>query len=222
MGAKTLIKVEGLHKSFGKLEILKGIDMEVQEGEIVAIVGASGAGKTTLLQIIGTLDKPDRGSVEINGVKVHQLSRDEQSDFRNRQMGFVFQSHQLLPEFTAVENVAIPSMIAGVSKKASLAKAREILDKLGMSHRLEHRPAKLSGGEKQRVAVARALINGPLLILADEPTGALDSDNRRELHAIFHQLNEEEGQTFLIVSHDPQISAVTHRTIKLKDGIIKE
>lgn len=222
MGAKTLIKVEDLHKSFGKLEILKGIDMEVQEGEIVAIVGASGAGKTTLLQIIGTLDKPDHGSVEINGVKVHQLSRDEQSDFRNRQMGFVFQSHQLLPEFTAVENVAIPSMIAGVSKKASLAKARYILDKLGMSHRLEHRPAKLSGGEKQRVAVARALINDPLLILADEPTGALDSDNRRELHAIFHQLNEEEGQTFLIVSHDPQISAVTHRTIKLEDGIIKE
>lgn len=222
MGAKTLIKVEGLHKSFGKLEILKGIDMEVQEGEIVAIVGASGAGKTTLLQIIGTLDKPDRGSVEINGVKVHQLSRDEQSDFRNRQMGFVFQSHQLLPEFTAVENVAIPSMIAGVSKKESLAKAKVILDKLGMSHRLEHRPAKLSGGEKQRVAVARALINDPLLILADEPTGALDSDNRRELHAIFHQLNEEEGQTFLIVSHDPQISAVTHRTIKLEDGIIKE
>lgn len=222
MGAKTLIKVEDLHKSFGKLEILKGIDMEVQEGEIVAIVGASGAGKTTLLQIIGTLDKPDRGSVEINGVKVHQLSRDEQSDFRNRQMGFVFQSHQLLPEFTAVENVAIPSMIAGVSKKASLAKARYILDKLGMSHRLEHRPAKLSGGEKQRVAVARALINDPLLILADEPTGALDSDNRRELHAIFHQLNEKEGQTFLIVSHDPQISAVTHRTIKLEDGIIKE
>lgn len=222
MGVKTLIKVEDLHKSFGKLEILKGIDMEVQEGEIVAIVGASGAGKTTLLQIIGTLDKPDRGSVEINGVKVHQLSRDEQSDFRNRQMGFVFQSHQLLPEFTAVENVAIPSMIAGVSKKASLAKARYILDKLGMSHRLEHRPAKLSGGEKQRVAVARALINDPLLILADEPTGALDSDNRRELHAIFHQLNEEEGQTFLIVSHDPQISAVTHRTIKLEDGIIKE
>lgn len=222
MGAKTLIKVEDLHKSFGKLEILKGIDMEVQEGEIVAIVGASGAGKTTLLQIIGTLDKPDRGSVEINGVKVHQLSRDEQSDFRNRQMGFVFQSHQLLPEFTAVENVAIPSMIAGVSKKESLAKAKEILDKLGMSHRLEHRPAKLSGGEKQRVAVARALINDPLLILADEPTGALDSDNRRELHAIFHQLNKEEGQTFLIVSHDPQISAVTHRTIKLEDGIIKE
>lgn len=222
MGAKTLIKVEDLHKSFGKLEILKGIDMEVQEGEIVAIVGASGAGKTTLLQIIGTLDKPDRGSVEINGVKVHQLSRDEQSDFRNRQMGFVFQSHQLLPEFTAVENVAIPSMIAGVSKKESLAKAKVILDKLGMSHRLEHRPAKLSGGEKQRVAVARALINDPLLILADEPTGALDSDNRRELHAIFHQLNKEEGQTFLIVSHDPQISAVTHRTIKLEDGIIKE
>lgn len=222
MGEKTLIKVEDLHKSFGKLEILKGIDMEVQEGEIVAIVGASGAGKTTLLQIIGTLDKPDRGSVEINGVKVHQLSRDEQSDFRNRQMGFVFQSHQLLPEFTAVENVAIPSMIAGVSKKESLVKAKVILDKLGMSHRLQHRPAKLSGGEKQRVAVARALINDPLLILADEPTGALDSDNRRELHAIFHQLNEEEGQTFLIVSHDPQISAVTHRTIKLEDGIIKE
>ncbi|CQB88596.1 ABC transporter ATP-binding protein [uncultured Porphyromonas sp.] len=222
MGAKSLIKVEGLHKSFGTLEILKGINMEVSESEIVAIVGASGAGKTTLLQIIGTLDKPDRGTVEIGGVKVHELSRDEQSDFRNRQMGFVFQSHQLLPEFTAIENVAIPSMIAGVSKKESLAKAKTILDKLGMSHRLDHRPAKLSGGEKQRVAVARALINNPLLILADEPTGALDSDNRRELHAIFHQLNEEEGQTFLIVSHDPEISAVTHRTIKLEDGIIKE
>lgn len=222
MGAKTLIKVEGLHKSFGTLEILKGIDMEVSEGEIVAIVGASGAGKTTLLQIIGTLDKPDCGTVEIAGVKVHELSRDEQSDFRNRQMGFVFQSHQLLPEFTAIENVAIPSMIAGTSKKESLVKAKTILDKLGMSHRLDHRPAKLSGGEKQRVAVARALINNPLLILADEPTGALDSDNRRELHTIFHQLNEEEGQTFLIVSHDPEISAVTHRTIKLEDGIIKE
>lgn len=218
----SLIKVEGLHKSFGQLQILKGISMEVMAGEIVAIIGASGAGKTTLLQIIGTLDTPDRGWVEINGTRVHDLSRDAQSDFRNREMGFVFQAHQLLPEFTALENVAIPRMIAGYSKREAIAKATEILGKLGMSPRLHHKPTQLSGGEKQRTAVARALINDPLLVLADEPTGALDSDNRRELHAIFRQLNEETGQTFLIVSHDPEIASLTHRTIKLEDGIIKE
>lgn len=218
----SLIKVEGLHKSFGQLQILKGISMEVMAGEIVAIIGASGAGKTTLLQIIGTLDTPDRGWVEINGTRVHDLSRDAQSDFRNREIGFVFQAHQLLPEFTALENVAIPRMIAGYSKREAIAKATEILGKLGMTPRLHHKPTQLSGGEKQRTAVARALINDPLLVLADEPTGALDSDNRRELHAIFRQLNEETGQTFLIVSHDPEIASLTHRTIKLEDGIIKE
>lgn len=222
MERKRLIKAEDIHKSFGTLEILRGITMEVYQGEIVAIVGASGAGKTTLLQILGTLDNLDKGRVEIGGVEVHSLKEEQQSDFRNQKMGFVFQSHQLLPEFSAEENVAIPAMIGGVSKKEALISARELLKQLGMGERLMHKPAQLSGGEKQRVAVARALVNNPLLILADEPTGALDSDNRKDLHRIFKQLNEERGQTFLIVSHDPEISQVAHRTIRLEDGIIKE
>ncbi|MDD7437601.1 MAG: ABC transporter ATP-binding protein [Bacteroidales bacterium] len=222
MERKKLIEVNDVHKSFGSLEILKGITMEVYEGEIVAIVGASGAGKTTLLQILGTLDGLDKGCVTIGGIEVHHLKEEQQSDFRNQKMGFVFQSHQLLPEFTAEENVAIPAMIGGKGKKEALASARDLLRQLGMGERLIHKPAQLSGGEKQRVAVARALINSPLLILADEPTGALDSDNRKDLHKIFKQLNEERGQTFLIVSHDPEISQVAHRTIRLEDGIIKE
>ncbi len=222
MERKKLIEVNDVHKSFGSLEILKGITMEVYEGEIVAIVGASGAGKTTLLQILGTLDGLDKGCVTIGGIEVHHLKEEQQSDFRNQKMGFVFQSHQLLPEFTAEENVAIPAMIGGKGKKEALASARDLLRQLGMGERLMHKPAQLSGGEKQRVAVARALINSPLLILADEPTGALDSDNRKDLHKIFKQLNEERGQTFLIVSHDPEISQVAHRTIRLEDGIIKE
>lgn len=222
MERKKLIEVNDVHKSFGSLEILKGITMEVYEGEIVAIVGASGAGKTTLLQILGTLDGLDKGCVTIGGIEVHHLKEEQQSDFRNQKMGFVFQSHQLLPEFTAEENVAIPAMIGGKGKKEALASARDLLRQLGMGERLMHKPAQLSGGEKQRVAVARALINSPLLILADEPTGALDSDNRKDLHKIFKQLNEERGQTFLIVSHDPEISHVAHRTIRLEDGIIKE
>lgn len=222
MERKLLIKAVDIHKSFGALEILKGITMEVYDGEIVAIVGASGAGKTTLLQLLGTLDKLERGRIEIGGVEIHALSEEQQADFRNQKMGFVFQSHQLLPEFTAEENVAIPAMIGGKSKKEAIALARVLLQQLSMEERLTHKPAQLSGGEKQRVAVARALINNPLLILADEPTGALDSDNRKDLHRTFKQLNEERGQTFLIVSHDPEISQVAHRTIRLEDGIIKE
>lgn len=216
-----IIVAKDIRKSFGTLEILKGINMEVSKGEIVAIVGASGAGKTTLLQILGTLNKPDQGTVLIEDIDVHRLSPDQQSDFRNQKMGFVFQSHQLLPEFTAEENVAIPAMIGGVGRKDALVRARKELDKLGMSDRLRHKPAQLSGGEKQRVAVARALINEPALIFADEPTGALDSDNRKELHRIFSNLNVTEGHTFVIVSHDPEISEIAHKTIHLQDGIVK-
>lgn len=217
---EVIIKAEGIYKSFGTLEILKGITMEVKPHEIVAIVGASGAGKTTLLQILGTLDQPDAGDVVIDGVSVHQLSSNEQADFRNKKMGFVFQAHQLLPEFTAIENVAIPAMIGGMSKKNALEKAKGILERLGLGERLEHKPAQLSGGEKQRVAVARALINEPILIFADEPTGALDSGNKEELHALFRQLRDETGQTILIVSHDPDISKIADRTIRLQDGMV--
>lgn len=217
---KVIIKTEGIRKKYGSLEILKGISIEVMEHEIVAVVGASGAGKTTLLQILGTLDKPDAGEVIIDGVSVHHLNSNEQADFRNKRMGFVFQSHQLLPEFTAEENVAIPAMIGGLSKKEALEKARVILGKLGLRDRLEHKPAQLSGGEKQRVAVARALINEPILIFADEPTGALDSGNKEELHSLFRQLREESGQTFVIVSHDPEISQIADRTIHLQDGMV--
>lgn len=217
---EVIIKAEGIYKSFGTLEILKGITMEVKPHEIVAIVGASGAGKTTLLQILGTLDQPDAGEVVIDGVSVHQLSSNEQADFRNKKMGFVFQAHQLLPEFTAIENVAIPAMIGGMSKQNALEKAKGILERLGLGERLEHKPAQLSGGEKQRVAVARALINEPVLIFADEPTGALDSGNKEELHALFRQLRDETGQTILIVSHDPDISKIADRTIRLQDGMV--
>lgn len=217
---EVIIKAEGIYKSFGTLEILKGITMEVKPHEIVAIVGASGAGKTTLLQILGTLDQPDAGDVVIDGVSVHQLSSNEQADFRNKKMGFVFQAHQLLPEFTAIENVAIPAMIGGMSKQNALEKAKGILERLGLGERLEHKPAQLSGGEKQRVAVARALINEPVLIFADEPTGALDSGNKEELHALFRQLRDETGQTILIVSHDPDISKIADRTIRLQDGMV--
>lgn len=216
--SKTIIRTESLRKSYGTLEILKGISMEVQEHEIVAIVGASGAGKTTLLQILGTLDRPDEGEVFIDGVSVHSLGSDAQADFRNKRIGFVFQSHRLLPEFTAVENVAIPAMIGGATKKTALAKATSILTDLGLKERLDHKPNQLSGGEKQRVAVARALINEPQLIFADEPTGALDSGNKEELHALFRRLRDRGGQTFVIVSHDPEISSIADRTIHLQDG----
>ncbi len=217
-----IIKGRGLQKHFGTLEILQGIDIEIMGGEIVAIVGASGAGKTTLLQILGTLDKPDEGTLEIDGIDIKGLKGDKLSDLRNQKLGFVFQSHQLLPEFTAEENVALPALIAGLSKSKALEKARIELTKLGLKERLHHKPNQLSGGERQRVAVARALINNPLVILADEPTGALDSDNRKALHQIFRDLNRKEGRTFVIVSHDPDIESVSTRVLHLKDGKIEQ
>lgn len=216
----TIITAEEIHKSFGPLEILKGVSLEVHRSEIVAIVGASGAGKTTLLQILGLLDRPDKGTVLINDVDVHRLSTNRQADFRNRHIGFVFQFHQLLPEFSAEENVAITAMIGGMGKQPALQKARERLTRLGLRKRLTHRPAQLSGGEKQRVAVARALINDPEVVFADEPTGALDSANKSELHRIFLELREQTGQTFVVVTHDPEISKIADRTILLKDGRI--
>lgn len=219
---ELIIKATNLHKSFGALEILKGISLEVYAGEIVAIVGASGAGKTTLLQILGTLEHPDSGSVIIDGIAVQELRGDAQADFRNQHIGFVFQQHQLLPEFTAEENVVIPAMIAGQSKSDAIKESRRLLTALGLSERLTHKPAALSGGEKQRVAVARALINKPSLIFADEPTGALDSENKEELHAIFRHLQQELGQTFVIVSHDPTITDIADRTIRLQDGRVLE
>ena len=216
----TVIRAEEVTKSFGPLQILKGVSLEVARGEIVAIVGASGAGKTTLLQLLGTLDRPDSGRIEVAGVDVLRLTGDAQAAFRNRRIGFVFQFHQLLPEFTAEENVAIPAMIAGLSHREALAKAGEILASLGLSDRLKHRPARLSGGEKQRVSVARALINRPDVIFADEPTGSLDSTNRTELHRIFYRLRRETGQTFVVVTHDDAIRTIADRIIRLKDGRI--
>ena len=218
--SETVIRASGLTKSFGNLEILKGVSLEVNRGEIVAIVGASGAGKTTLLQILGTLDRPDRGSVEIAGEDVLRLSPEAVADFRNKRVGFVFQFHQLLPEFTAEENVAIPAMISGLKSKEAMTRAGEILERLGLKERLKHRPNQLSGGEKQRVAVARALINHPDIIFADEPTGALDSANKHELHRIFDTLRRELGQTFVVVTHDDTISAIADKIIRLSDGRI--
>lgn len=215
-----VIHAESITKSFGNLEILKGVSLEVNRGEIVAIVGASGAGKTTLLQILGTLDRPDSGAVEIAGVDVLRLSPEAQADFRNKRIGFVFQFHQLLPEFTAEENVAIPAMISGKGYKTAIAEAGEILSRLGLKDRLRHRPNQLSGGEKQRVAVARALINRPDIIFADEPTGALDSANKSELHQIFDTLRKELGQTFVVVTHDDAVSTIADRMIRLRDGRI--
>jgi lipoprotein-releasing system ATP-binding protein len=215
-----MIQTTDITKSFDKLQILKGIDLHVNKGEITAIVGPSGAGKTTLLQILGTLDKPDEGRVSIDGVEPFRLGEREISAFRNRHIGFVFQFHQLLPEFTAVENVMIPALIA--REKASVAekRAKELLDFLKLTDRTKHKPAELSGGEKQRVAVARALINRPAVILADEPSGSLDTQNKEELHALFFDLRNRLGQTFIIVTHDESLAAKTDRIIRLKDGRI--
>ena len=216
-----MIDIQGITKSFGSLQVLKGIDLHINKGEVVSIVGPSGAGKTTLLQIIGTLDRPDSGTVVIDQTDVTTLSQKLLSDFRNRHIGFVFQFHQLLPEFTAIENIMIPAFIAGMSKKTARSRAEELLDFMSLSDRARHKPNELSGGEKQRVAVARALVNHPAVILADEPSGSLDSKNKEELHQLFFDLRQQYGQTFVIVTHDEGLATLTDRTIHLKDGQIR-
>ena len=217
-----MIKLEGITKSFGSLQVLKGIDLEINKSEIVSIVGPSGAGKTTLLQIMGTLDEPDAGVVEIDGTVVSRMKEKALSAFRNKNIGFVFQFHQLLPEFTALENVMIPAFIAGVSSKEANDRAVKILEFMGLAGRASHKPNELSGGEKQRGAVARALINDPAVILADEPSGSLDTHNKEELHQLFFDLRDRLGQTFVIVTHDEGLAKITDRTVHMVDGMIKK
>ncbi len=217
-----MIELEGITKSFGSLQVLKGIDLTIAKGEIVSIVGPSGAGKTTLLQIMGTLDRPDSGRVVLNGTEVNRLNEKALSAFRNKEIGFVFQFHQLLPEFTALENVAIPALIRGESAGNARRKAMEMLELMGLQDRASHKPAELSGGEKQRVAVARALVNRPSAVLADEPSGSLDTQNKEELHRLFFDLRDRLGQTFVIVTHDEGLASKTDRTIHIIDGKIKK
>lgn len=222
MQTDSMIQLHGITKSFGSLQVLRGIDLQVNRGEVVAIVGPSGAGKTTLLQIMGTLDRPDEGEVIIDGENVSRLSATKIAHFRNKNIGFVFQFHQLLPEFTALENVMIPALIGGTSKKEARQRAQELLDFMGLADRAEHKPNQLSGGEKQRVAVARALVNHPAVVFADEPSGSLDTHNKEELHRLFFDLRDRMGQTFVIVTHDEALASQTDRTIHMLDGYITE
>ncbi|MCH5330140.1 MAG: ABC transporter ATP-binding protein [Alistipes sp.] len=215
-----MIKAVDIHKSFGSLEVLRGVSIEVSQGEVVAITGASGAGKTTLLQILGTLSRPDAGRLEIAGTDVSSLDDRELSRFRNRHIGFVFQFHHLLPEFTALENVAIPAYIARTDKDKAEARARELLAMMGLSERMSHRPSELSGGEQQRVSIARALMNEPSVLLADEPSGNLDSRNREEIHRLFFELRDKLGQTVVLVTHDESLAATADRKIVMSDGMV--
>lgn len=217
-----MIKLRGITKSFDHLQVLRGIDLDIEAGQVVSIVGPSGAGKTTLLQIMGTLDRPDAGSIEIAGTDVGVMGQNKLAEFRNRQIGFVFQFHQLLPEFTALENVMIPAFIAGKTRKEARGHAEELLAFMGLSERADHKPNELSGGEKQRVAVARALINQPAVVMADEPSGSLDSHNKEELHRLFFDLRDRFGQTFVIVTHDEHLAELCDRTIHMQDGMIAD
>jgi len=217
-----MIEASHIIKRYGSLEVLRGVDVSIGQGEVVTIVGPSGAGKTTLLQIVGTLDLPDEGEVRYDGQNVLQLRGNQLARFRNRNIGFVFQFHQLLPEFTTVENVALPAMIGGDRRADAMAHARQLLDRMGLSDRLDHKPAQLSGGERQRVAVARALINKPQVVLADEPSGSLDSTNKQELHRLFFELRDELKQTFVIVTHDESLAQQSDRVLHMRDGLIVE
>ena len=217
-----MIKLRGITKSFDHLQVLRGIDLDIEAGQVVSIVGPSGAGKTTLLQIMGTLDRPDAGTIEIDGTDVSAMKQGKLAEFRNKKIGFVFQFHQLLPEFTALENVMIPAFIAGTDRKQARERAEELLAFMGLSERAGHKPNELSGGEKQRVAVARALVNRPAVVMADEPSGSLDTHNKQELHKLFFDLRDRFGQTFVIVTHDEHLADLCDRTIHMQDGVIVE